>query len=128
MPDAVTQGVRISVAHHFQGPISAPLQGEFVFAYRIRIENLSGQDLRLVSRHWTVMESTGRTQAINGEGVRGIQPRIPAGDTHEYASWCRVRTELGKMGGYYLMERTSDGEQFRVRIPDFQLVAPMVLN
>jgi len=128
MQDAVTQGVRISVAHNFQGPISAPLQGEFVFAYRVRIENLSGQDLRLLSRHWTVMESTGRTQAINGEGVRGIQPDIPAGDTHEYASWCRVRTELGKMGGYYLMERASDGEQFRVRIPDFHLIAPMVLN
>jgi ApaG protein len=39
-----------------------------------------------------------------------------------------VRTEMGKMGGHYLMERPSDGERIRVAIPEFQLVAPMVLN
>jgi ApaG protein len=128
MPDAVTQGVRISVVHHFQEPISAPVQGEFIFSYRVRIENGSGEPLRLLSRHWKVVEATGLTQRIDGEGVRGIQPLIPPGQVHEYASWCRVRTEMGKMGGHYLMERPSDGERIRVAIPEFQLVAPMVLN
>ncbi len=128
MPEAITQGVRIHVLHQYQEPISDPLEGEFVFSYRVRIENGSREDYRLISRHWTITDSTGRRQRINGDGVRGIQPRIATGDTHEYASWCRVGTEMGKMGGYYLMERERDGDRIRIWIPEFQLVAPMVLN
>ena len=39
-----------------------------------------------------------------------------------------LMTEMGKMYGTYLFARDSDGEQFRVNIPEFQLLAPFKLN
>jgi ApaG protein len=128
MQSLVTQGVRISVAHFYQESLSDPLNGEYVFAYRIRIENGSGQALKLMSRHWTILESTGRIRLVEGEGVRGIQPWIPPGQIHEYASWCRLQSDMGRMGGYYLMHREEDGELMQVRVPEFQMVAPHKLN
>jgi ApaG protein len=128
MESLVTQGVRITVINFYQEHISDPLAGEYVFAYRVRIENGSGEAIKLLTRHWTILESTGVKRIVEGEGVRGIQPWIPVGHTHEYASWCRLQTEMGRMGGYYVMHRESDGVRFRVQVPNFQMLAPMKLN
>ena len=128
MESLVTQGVRISITNFYQEHISNPLEWEFVFAYRVRIENGSGESIKLLTRHWTILESTGVIRKVEGEGVRGIQPWIPAGHIHEYAAWCRLNTEMGRMRGYYLMHRENDGERFRVHVPEFQMLAPMKLN
>ncbi len=128
MESLTTHGVRIVVSHFYQENISDPLNGEFVFAYRIRIENGSGDSIKLISRHWTILESTGIIRRVEGEGVRGLQPWLPAGHVHEYASWCRLQTEMGRMHGYYIMHRESDSERFRVQVPPFQMIAPMKCN
>jgi uncharacterized protein affecting Mg2+/Co2+ transport len=35
---------------------------------------------------------------------------------------------VGKMVGYYTMERISDGYQFNVNIPEFVLINPIKFN
>lgn len=128
MDSIVTHGVRVSIVAAYQENISNPLEHEYVFAYRVRIENGTSHALKLLSRHWTVTESTGVRRIVEGEGVRGIQPWIPAGLHHAYSSWCRLHTEMGSMRGHYWMYREDDGERFKIQVPEFHMLAPMKLN
>ena len=42
-----------------QHPASSLLQSKYRFAYRIRIENLSDQNVQLLGRYWAIQEDTG---------------------------------------------------------------------
>jgi len=53
---------------------------------------------------------------------------LETGQYHQYVSGCNLKSGIGKMVGTYLMERVVDGVKFRVRIPEFNLVAPQRLN
>ena len=128
MVSHVTNGVRVSVESHYQSNLSNPLEGEFVFAYRIRIENGSPETIQVMSRHWDILDSNGRTMVVEGDGVLGLQPEIPSGEIHEYGSWCRLRTEMGKMSGYYLVRNIHHTDRYRISVPEFRLIAPMKLN
>ena len=128
MVTKTTEGVKISVETYYQPEYSRPLSNEFMFAYRITIENMGDHTVQLISRHWYIIDSNGTKREVQGEGVVGKQPIVEPGKSHQYVSGCHLRTELGKMYGYYLMERQFDGKQFRVNIPEFYLVAPDKLN
>jgi ApaG protein len=128
MTTKITEGIKISVETFYQDEYSQPLNNEFMFAYRITIENQSEQTIRLLRRHWYVFDSTGTTREVEGEGVVGLQPIIEPGKTHQYVSGSHLKTEMGKMYGTYLMERTTDGKRFKVNIPEFHLVAPFKMN
>ncbi|MBK9731895.1 MAG: Co2+/Mg2+ efflux protein ApaG [Chitinophagaceae bacterium] len=124
----ITAGVKISVETFYQEEYSQPLNNEFMFAYRITIENGSEQTVKLLRRHWYIFDSCGVTREVEGEGVVGLQPVIEPGKSHQYVSGSHLKTEIGHMHGTYLMERLIDGSQFEVNIPEFQLVAPFKLN
>lgn len=128
MVSAVTNGVRISVESFFQEQISHPVDAEFVFAYRIRIENETNSTVKLLRRHWDIIDSNGLISEVDGQGVQGVQPSIKPGGQHEYASWCRLRTEIGKMRGWYMMHNLDADMRFKVHVPEFQMIAPMKLN
>ncbi|MFT7589283.1 MAG: ApaG protein [Limisphaerales bacterium] len=128
MVSEVTNGVRISVECYYQEQISHPLDSEFVFAYRIRIENESGATVRLLRRHWDIKDSNGLESEVDGKGVQGLQPTIKPSAYHEYASWCRLRSEIGKMSGWYMMHNIEEDRKFKVHVPEFQMIAPMKLN
>ena len=65
---------------------------------------------------------------MEGEGGIDQQPILHPGESYEYLSWCPLLTGIGRMWGTYLMQRQADGEEFRVRIPEFQLIVPAFLN
>jgi ApaG protein len=124
----VSNGVRVSVETFYQPEYSQPMNHEFMFAYRITIANESEYTVKLLRRHWTVFDSNGVVREVEGEGVVGQQPVLEPSQTHQYVSGSHLRTEMGKMNGYYTMERIIDGKQFTVTIPEFQLLAPFKQN
>lgn len=128
MVSAVTRGVKVTVENHYQPDYSSPLSGEFMFAYRINIFNESQDTVKLLRRHWYIVDSNGMVREVEGEGVVGQQPVLENNGSYEYVSGCNLKTEVGKMYGTYLMERLYDKRQFYVSIPEFKLVAPQKMN
>jgi ApaG protein len=128
MVTAITQGVKISVETVYQDEYSNPVNEQFMFAYRIQIENLSDYTVQLKRRHWIIFDSNGSEREVEGEGVVGVQPVIEPGDSHSYVSGCHLTTDIGSMKGEYAMVRTVDQTDFEVDIPEFELIVPYRLN
>jgi ApaG protein len=128
MVQQVTDGVKVSVETFYQPTQSDPKRGEFLFAYRITIENTTTFPVKLHSRHWHITDSDSSFREVKGEGVVGQQPIIESGGSYQYVSAANLNSEIGKMRGSYQMENLYTKAQFEVAIPEFQLIAPMKLN
>lgn len=118
----------MSVETFYQQDYSNPLQSEFMFAYRITIENHNAFPVKLRSRHWHIFDSNGSYREVEGEGVVGMQPVIHPGDAYEYVSGCNLHTEMGRMHGTYAMENMNTQQLFEVNIPPFEMIAPFKYN
>ncbi|GAB1447989.1 MAG: Co2+/Mg2+ efflux protein ApaG [Bacteroidetes bacterium] len=125
---AITHNVKISVETFYQSQAAVDPSARHMFAYRIRIQNQGEHTIRLLRRHWYIIDPINGNYEVEGEGVVGKQPVLEPGESHQYISGCALGGELGKMYGTYLMERQFDGKLFEVEIPAFQLVVPFVLN
>ena len=112
----------------YQPAHSNPLNSEYLFAYRITIENRTANTLKLLSRHWHIIDSNGTHREVEGEGVVGEQPVIASGDSYQYSSAANLNSDIGKMYGTYVVENLSNKRKMKVAIPEFQLVAPAKLN
>jgi len=124
---AVTAGIRVEVKSEFRPDRSAPGANRYIFTYEIRISNEGDAPAKLVSRHWIITDARGEHEEVVGEGVVGQQPRIEAGETFEYRSFCVLKTPHGSMHGTYHMVR-DDGSPFEARVAPFALVTPGALN
>src|SRR3546814_7085864 len=93
----ITDGIKISVETLYQPEYSNPAGEHFMFAYQIRIDNLSDHSIQLLRRNWSIFDSNGTRREVEGEGVVGQQPIIEPGESHEYVSGCNLRTEFGAM-------------------------------
>ncbi len=124
MVTKISEGVQISVETFYQADYSNPANHEFMFAYRITIENHNSFGVRLLSRQWLIFDSNGQNREVEGEGVVGLQPVIEAGQQFEYVSGCNLQTEMGRMQGSYLMENLNSKTTFRVNIPAFDMIVP----
>ncbi|MBX9784696.1 MAG: Co2+/Mg2+ efflux protein ApaG [Chitinophagaceae bacterium] len=124
----ISQGVKISVETYYQPEYSNPLTGEYMFAYRITIENNNTYAVKLLRRHWNIFDSNGSYKEVDGEGVVGVLPVIQPGDQYQYVSGCNLKTEMGKMIGHYLMENLNNRQQFKAFIPEFEMIAPFKNN
>ena len=127
MNTQITHDIRVSVNIFYQDQYSQPQNDKFFFAYKVRIENNSAETVQLLSRRWQIFDSNNISRKVEGEGVVGEQPVLNPGDAHEYVSWCNLETEMGKMEGSYLMQK-EDNRRFRVRIPEFHLIAAYRMN
>ncbi|MBS1749618.1 MAG: Co2+/Mg2+ efflux protein ApaG [Bacteroidetes bacterium] len=128
MASKVTEGVIVTVETFYQPDYSNPVNGEFMFAYRITLQNNNPFPVRLLRRHWYIFDSNGTQREVEGEGVVGVQPQINSGEQYQYVSGCNLRTEMGKMYGTYIMENTSLKKQFEVKIPVFDMIVPFKMN
>jgi ApaG protein len=128
MVNTITDGVKVSVETMYQQEYSNPANEHFMFAYKVTIENMGDYAVQLMRRHWDIFDSNGMRRAVEGEGVVGLQPVIEPGSQHEYVSGCNLKTEMGSMKGGYQMVRLLDNQEFEVKIPEFNLVAPYKLN
>jgi ApaG protein len=128
MVSMVTEGVKVSVESFYQPDYSNPVNSEYMFAYRITIENNNAFPVKLLRRHWFIFDSNASNREVEGEGVVGVQPQINAGEQYQYISGCNLKTEMGKMHGVYLMEDVATHKQFDVKIPVFDMVVPFKMN
>ena len=127
MSDTTTRGIRVLVAPVYLPERSAPEEGSFFFAYRVRITNIGDETVQLMRRRWIIIDGRGHTEEVEGPGVVGETPVLPPGATFEYTSFCPLPTSFGTMQGTYEM-RTAAGELFEVKIGQFSLVAPQAVN
>ena len=128
MISKVSRGVKVSVETYYQPEYSNALNSEYMFAYKITIENNNDFPIKLLSRHWFIYDSNGSTREVQGEGVVGIQPVIPPANSYQYISGCNLRSEIGKMNGNYLFENVNNKKIFDVSIPSFEMLAPFKMN
>ncbi len=128
MTSLITEGVQVSVETFYQEDYSNPLQGEYMFAYRVEIENYNSFPVQLHRRHWFIFDSNATRREVEGEGVVGVQPVILPGETYRYVSGCNLKTEIGRMVGTYQMENLNSREFFTVQIPSFDMVVPYKNN
>ncbi len=124
----LTDNIKVIVETAFKPNPNRLQGGEFIFAYRVTIENYSEHRIQLLRRHWFIAECSGLKREVEGIGVVGEQPIIEASDFHQYMSYCNLNSEIGKMYGYFTMLRHTDGQQFKIKIPEFRMIVPYRLN
>lgn len=124
----ITEGIKITVESYYQPDYSNPANNEFMFAYRITIENSNAYPVQLLSRHWYIADSNGSKKEVEGEGVVGVQPKILPGEKYQYVSGCNLRSDMGTMAGTYTMLNLYTKQTFEVQIPQFKLLVPAKLN
>lgn len=118
----ITEGMRVTADPRFIAEQSRPAAGHYVFAYRIRLENVADRPARLLTRRWLIHDEVGEDTEVEGEGVVGEQPSIAPGGVYEYQSYCVLRSPRGWMEGQYRFVRP-DGTGFEAAIPRFALDA-----
>jgi ApaG protein len=128
MANKISEGVEIGVETFYQPDYSNPLAGEYMFAYRISIENHNNFPVKLHRRHWHIFDSNGNYREVEGEGVVGVQPTLQPGERYQYVSGCNLRTEMGKMHGEYVMENLNNKKTFQVNIPVFEMIVPFKMS
>ena len=128
MYSATTYNVTISVESQFEHNMSEPDKNSYVFSYRIVIENNGEDAVHLQRRRWFIIDALGMNKEIEGEGVVGEKPVIMPGEAYEYASWCELSTDAGKMFGSYKMEIINQDKRIDVEIPEFLLLPQFKLN
>ena len=102
-------------------------RGVFFFSYEIKIMNNGVEKVQLISRHWNIEDSMGRTKTVDGEGVVGKKPFIEPGNFFEYTSFCPLKSNFGFMTGFYTL-KDKKGKLFKLSIPKFGLIPPNYIN
>jgi len=125
--EKATAGIRVRVEPTFSLADSDFTDGTFVFSYDIKVANEGDSPARLLFRHWLIHDAVGEDTEVDGEGVVGLQPLIDPGESHEYSSYCVLRSPAGYMEGYYTFVRP-DGERFKVEVPRFHFSAPITFG
>lgn len=123
MYSKTTNGITVSVEPSYLEDQSSPENNQYVWAYRITIENRGNEPARLRSRYWRITDANGVMQEVEGDGVVGEQPLLRPGETFQYTSGAPLGAPGGIMVGTYRMEG-QDGRVFTVDIPAFSLDSP----
>ncbi|MGB0922064.1 MAG: Co2+/Mg2+ efflux protein ApaG [Alphaproteobacteria bacterium] len=123
MYESETRDISVSVEPAYLDDQSEPENDRYVWAYHIEIHNHGSEIVQLLTRHWVITDSRGRSEIVRGDGVVGEQPVLKPGESFEYTSGAPLNTPSGLMYGTYGME-TAEGEIFDVTIPPFSLDSP----
>ena len=97
--ETVTEGIRIRAAAFYAPDQSRPSEHRYVFTYRITIRNESTEHVRLLARHWIIINGNGDREDVEGPGVVGKFPHLRPGEMFENMSFCPIDTEWGTMEG-----------------------------
>ena len=124
--DTTTEGVRVVAVPTFRKEKSAPADFKWVWSYQITITNNGDRTVKLLSRHWSIVDGDGERHDVRGEGVAGHQPELAPGQSFEYTSFCPLEASWGTMEGEYsflITQGSQEGEMLDVRIGRFYLVS-----
>ncbi len=119
--------IDVEVTTEYVPQQSDPAENRYLFAYYVTVINRSTCAAQLLSRHWLITDGNQLLQEVQGEGVIGQQPVIPADGRYSYNSFCVLQTPVGSMRGSYQM-LADNGHRFDANIPIFTLAVPHVLN
>lgn len=114
--------LKIEVTPQYIAEQSAPLQGLYVFSYKVSVVNIGSITAQVISRTWNVNDANGHTERVKGLGLVGQQPVLKPGQKFEYTSGTRLRTPTGTMHGSFFCV-AEDGEKFDTDVPMFVLDA-----
>lgn len=116
----ITSGVKVGAETAYLDEYSNSRSNEHLFCYKITITNESDQKVKLLSRHWVIIDSNAKREEVKGPGVVGKQPELAPGESHSYFSFCNLETDFGTMEGSYQMIDEA-GKEFNIAIPKFFL-------
>ena len=119
--------IAISVSTEYLDNQSKPEDGRYVFAYHISIENRTSLPVRLLSRHWIIVDANQERKEVRGLGVIGEQPTLAPGDIYKYTSGVVLATPIGTMEGTYQLTY-DEGEPFDAAIEPFLLSMPHAVH
>ncbi len=123
-----THNIEISVEVKYWPQHSMPKENHYFFVYFISIRNKSDETVQLLKRHWDIFDSSGDKRLVEGDGVVGETPVLEPGQKFEYNSGCNLSSEMGYMKGFYTLINLSNGQEFNVEIPKFDLIVPSKMN
>ena len=118
-----TAGVNVTVVPAYVPEHSDPKRHQYVWMYNVVIENQSGKRIKLMRRHWEVIDARGHKEEVIAPGVVGEQPVLEPGASYAYESHALLRTPHGFMKGDYQVVDES-GAQIKVDVPAFSLDEP----
>ena len=121
------KNIKISSHSGFVPEKSSDIHKQYVFLYRINIENRSKNSIQLLSRYWSIRNGNGEVEDIYGPGVVGKKPIIKPNKIFTYESFCPLATPIGSMSGCFRMTSGS-GIQFNTEVKKFTLIASSLLN
>jgi ApaG protein len=101
---------------------------QHAFAYKIRITNFSTHTVKLLDRHWWIVDANNNLTEVSGEGVVGQTPTLVANQDFEYTSWALIDTNFGTMRGEFGFLDLESNTRFVVVIDEFALARPGVLQ
>lgn len=117
---SVNNQVIVTAKTLFLDEYSKPAENKFLYCYKINISNNGPKKVKLLNRHWIIIDSKSKREEVRGAGVVGAQPELLPGEFHEYYSFCNLETNFGTMEGSYEMV-DEDGNVFLAEIPRFFL-------
>lgn len=120
---ATTAGITVTVWPEFVDSKISTSNDLYIWAYHVRIDNNTDEQVQLLNRHWRIIDEVGITQEVDGEGVVGEQPLIEPHKSYQYSSGVHLKHPSGIMTGQYRMLK-QDGQTVSVRIPTFSLDIP----
>lgn len=124
----ISSGVHIFVEVKTNLGLSNISKLEFFFNYTITIENKNVFPIQLLGRHWEIFDSLHPKRVVDGEGVVGEQPIIDPMQGVKYRSGCDLQSDLGYMEGSYNFKNLINGDEFKAKIPRFDLIYEARLN
>jgi len=96
----------------------------YTFAYKVTISHIGHQDappFRLKSRRWVMTNENDDVEVVEGDGVVGKHPRLCAGETFIYSSFCTLSTPLGVMKGHFVLFDEVKEKMFEADISPIRL-------
>lgn len=118
-----THNISVKVDVVYLEDQSQPSQHQYIWAYRVVLENVGDEPVRLIGRHWQITDALGHAHEFYGEGVIGQTPTLNPQEPFEYTSYAPLSTPSGIMVGSYTMLYQT-GKEFSVDIPPFSLDSP----
>ena len=124
----ILDDIKIHVKSFFLENKSNIEKSLYFFMYKVTISNHTDKTIQLLRRHWDICDANGNLQITEGEGVIGEKPIMKPNTSFEYNSFCPIKTEFGKMSGFYIFKEKGTNNLFKGIIPEFILVAPTYIN
>ena len=125
--DVVTNDIRVRVIPTYIPKRENEESNQYYFSYHVVISNEGNQWVKLLSRHWNIINSDGDKEEISGEGVVGYFPELEPNTSFSYTSYCPIDSDWGTMEGSFSFI-TKEGTIFQAEIGRFYLIVPDLLT